>query len=579
MRMPEASGIAWLLLLGAAIWTHTHASQQPPIFDAFTYFEKAYRFWAAIDSGHWFNPFNVDPTFRPPGTVLMSFPFGFVPDPRGFFFRSVYLPAVLLFLSVLIATYSADNDIASRWRTMLLAMLFATATVVYHFEVGNWAGDYWGLVDGFLTGLAALGCACVSRGTKLGARTWGWALLAGVISAMAISVKPTGTLVAAIIGIGWAVFSLGTLMELRSSSQLKTSSAVPLLAGGGVIAAIDVLAIVAAVTSRYLSVENIALGRANIAIMRAELHLPLSLLWTQINVGLGGALVVWAILAIASWIYSALKSSGRAVQGRCRRALLASALVILFGIWFWFIGSGGATQIRYAVPFFMIGMVWLASAAEDVWVSAPALLNVAALTVAVAGPLNLVAILLVQEPSAGWQKLSGVGITTAAFPKPVLAAFKNLVDDDIVRSLNVYIFSLDTNDAMLQSTIDVRRLFHPSDNVSTVHRPIDWARPSTFRIAEIENATVLLINPEQVRQAPAGVVVSNLGEEQGVLTAWADKLGADDGVSIVFSAPTAKILTINDRARLEASLHGVIAEYFWDDTFMTQNGLQSLEKH
>jgi hypothetical protein len=37
--------------------------------------------------------------------------------------------------------------------------------VVYHFEAGAWIGDYWGMVDGFLTGLAAVAAACVAGWT------------------------------------------------------------------------------------------------------------------------------------------------------------------------------------------------------------------------------------------------------------------------------------------------------------------------------------------------------------------------------------------------------------------------------
>jgi hypothetical protein len=513
-RLPETCGGAWLLVLAAAIWTHTHASQQGPLYDAFTYFEKAYRFWTAVETSRWFNPFDVDPTMRPPGTILMSFPLGFVPDPRGFYFRSVYLPSVLLFLSVIIATYRAGDDIAARWRTMLLAMLFATVTVVYHFEAGDGIG-YWGLVDGFLTGLAAVAAACVWRGTELGARRWSWALLAGVVAAIAISVKPAGTFVAAIIGIGWVVFSLGTLIHLRPSSQLSDVLP-PLVVGAGLLGAIEILAMAAAVNSRYLSSENIAAGLMALEIAKKELHLPLSMVWTLINAGVGGALVSWALLAVAVWTHSAVTEGGPALHSRCVAGMIASALALTFGIWFWVIGVGQLVAIRYGVPFFMISMVWLAAAAQSSWVSAPMLLRVAALTISVVGPLNLVSILLVREPSIAWQKFSGVGIT-ASFPKPVLGAFKKLVDDDSVRPLNAYIFSFDTNDALLDSVVNMKRLLHPSSAVLPVRRPIDWSRPSTFRIAEIETATVLLINPTQARQAPAGLGVSNLAEEQGVL--------------------------------------------------------------
>lgn len=573
IRLPEACGAAWLLVLAAAVWGHTHASYQPPVYDAFTYFEKGYRFWEGVDSARWFNPFNLDPTFRPPGTVLMSFPFGFDSDPRGFFFRSVYLPALLLFMSMIIVGYGACDDIAARWRSMVLAMLFATVTLIYHFEIGNWSGaSYWGLVDSFLTGLAAIAAACVWRGTKLGARRCGWALLTGVVSAIAIAVKPSGAIVAAIAGIAWIVFALGTLVDFRSSSRSRGSEIVALIAGAGIIGALDILAMAAAVSSQYLSSQNIAYGLSAIAIMKAELHLPLSLLWTQINTGIGFGLVSWALLAVAACLYNTVVGNGSAVQGRCFSGMIACFVVVMFGVWFWFVGSGGATQIRYAVPFFMIGMVWLAAAAQGSWLSAPMPLKIAAFMIAVLSPLNLVSILLVKSPSIDWQKFSGVGITSA-FPKPVFAAFNSLLNDGSVGPLNVYMFSFDTNDALLDSTMHMKGLLFPGSIVFTVHRPTDWVRPSTFRADEIKNATVLLINPEQTREAPTGRSISNLSEERGALTAWADNLNRDDGVSVFFSAPTAKILIIHDHAKLEASLTQVLARYSWDNVFITENGI------
>jgi hypothetical protein len=35
--LPEIVGIVWLGFLALAIWLHTHASMQPPVYYAFTY--------------------------------------------------------------------------------------------------------------------------------------------------------------------------------------------------------------------------------------------------------------------------------------------------------------------------------------------------------------------------------------------------------------------------------------------------------------------------------------------------------------------------------------------------------------
>lgn len=98
----EQCGILWLALLAIAIWKHTHVTIQMPIYDSFAYYLKAHNFWEAVRIWQWFNPLDIEPTARPPGTILMSYPLGFDSDPRGFYFRSVYFHNCMLFLSVLI---------------------------------------------------------------------------------------------------------------------------------------------------------------------------------------------------------------------------------------------------------------------------------------------------------------------------------------------------------------------------------------------------------------------------------------------------------------------------------------------
>jgi hypothetical protein len=84
---------------------------------------------------------------------------------------------------------------------------------------------------------------------------------------------------------------------------------------------------------------------------------------------------------------------------------------------------------------------------------------------------------------------------------------------------------------------------------------------------------MLLINPPQARPAPAGEKVNNLSEEQGVLTGWADKIDVSDGVSVFFSAPSAKNLTVTDRVKFRESLRRLVARYDWDSTFTKADDL------
>src|SRR5205085_7417107 len=86
--------LAWLVFLGIALWQHAKNSQMPPTYDALNYFAKGKNIWLHLRGKHFVNPFNLPPTYRPPGTVLMSFPLGYHNDFHGFYFRSVFFPIV-----------------------------------------------------------------------------------------------------------------------------------------------------------------------------------------------------------------------------------------------------------------------------------------------------------------------------------------------------------------------------------------------------------------------------------------------------------------------------------------------------
>ncbi|MGH8557166.1 MAG: hypothetical protein ACRESZ_06830 [Methylococcales bacterium] len=62
----------WIAFVGWTLWLHAQQSQQPPIHDTFGYYLKAYNFWTEIHQDKLFNPFDIEPSFRPPGTILMS---------------------------------------------------------------------------------------------------------------------------------------------------------------------------------------------------------------------------------------------------------------------------------------------------------------------------------------------------------------------------------------------------------------------------------------------------------------------------------------------------------------------------
>src|SRR5262249_14764927 len=108
--------VAW------AIWQHVQTSGQPLVFDALTYWLKARSVWECFAEGRWGDIFAAEPTTRPPGTVLMSYPFGFDESPKGFLFRSVFLGIALTFLAVLVVGRVLPSSATRSWQLVSAAL-------------------------------------------------------------------------------------------------------------------------------------------------------------------------------------------------------------------------------------------------------------------------------------------------------------------------------------------------------------------------------------------------------------------------------------------------------------------------
>src|SRR5215467_3819201 len=81
--LPWLLAACWFLYIAWAVWQHVQTSGQPLVFDALTYWLKARSVWQCLAEGRWGDIFAAEPTTRPPGTVLMSYPFGFDESPKG----------------------------------------------------------------------------------------------------------------------------------------------------------------------------------------------------------------------------------------------------------------------------------------------------------------------------------------------------------------------------------------------------------------------------------------------------------------------------------------------------------------
>jgi len=183
----------WIGATGLLLWQRAHQSGQPPLNEALGYMKKAQGVWQGIAQRKAFNPFDVAPTQRPPGTVLLSYPLGFDADPRGFYFRSLFIPFVLWTAAILLVLWPVASQATARdrWRPYLGALLFGPAPAFFHFEFPAALGG-WGGVDLFAGSLGALAIAALDRGWRL--RSRGWVSSGIALASCTLLVKPEGGL-------------------------------------------------------------------------------------------------------------------------------------------------------------------------------------------------------------------------------------------------------------------------------------------------------------------------------------------------------------------------------------------------
>jgi hypothetical protein len=571
-RSPEIFFVLWITFLGVTIWAHASISQQLPFYDAFGYYEKAYNFWSAVHQGHWFNPLNLQWSLRPPGTILMSYPFGFDPDPRGFFFRSAFFPAALLSLAVMVAAYEKSSERQIRWRITLVAVFFSTLPMLYGFG-GKY--EYWGLVDGFLTGVAALAAAAAWRSVVQ--RSLAYTAVTALTSSFCILLKPSGTLVAAMIGLTWASLALIQLKGAWSLPPERIAVGKYLVTGALIIGIADVLILAAALSSDYLSPHNFKDGLASAAEIKSEFTLPVSFLWLIVHKGLGGAFVLWMVLAIAAIILGSRSAHRNPTQSSNSRLLagaaVAAILFLTFGIWFWQIASG-FSQIRYGMPFFLIAWILTVPALTQIWTHAPRLLTSCIAAIMLAASTNLGLLLLQENPSSAWQHLSGTAIS-AGRTSSVINQLKQLVEAPRQRAEFVYSFKDEADDATLTSLCDQHNLFYPEKPQIKVRRAMDWTRGRIHRIDEIYSSDYLLFSPSRDRvvgaSGQAGTQSKDFYAEQSAFVAWANSLAPADGVEVVFDSPSARLLHVRDHDSVGRSLLHLVSNYQWRPVFIDAN--------
>ena len=340
--IPNVLILSWLLFLGISIWQHALVSGQPPLYDPLTYMSKAKHFWEAVELGKPFNPMNLIPSVRPPGSILMSYPFGFSDSFLGFHFRSVFIPILCMVVSVYITAGTAISITSAGW-VAAIAVLFSTLPMFYHFDLSDetFSSVRWGLVDNFQASIAAMAMAATIR--SLMTKSQLWLLFSISLAALTLLIKPSGLMVMALLAWTWFVT---VACQWRCASRCLSPDRLLLayaLKGTVVFLIFYGSVIAVCVFSEYLSEQNFAFAKKVLVTMDEACRISLHDSYRLLHSSSGEVLLIWIIGVASMFTYGTIfgKKPMTQLQATVVACLLSSIIIWILGTWYWLIVQAG----------------------------------------------------------------------------------------------------------------------------------------------------------------------------------------------------------------------------------------------
>ncbi len=579
------------MILSIGVWKHVRKSEQPPLYDAVSYMQKAKTFWDMVASGHWENPLDLPPVMRPPGTILMSYPFGFSEDHKGFLARSVLLPVFLFVAAVYVAGSRRRMSRTEHLDLLALALILGSLPCFYHFEAADAvrSPSYWGLMDTFFAAVAALAFATGYRAVQ--SRSWLLLALASLLTGLCLMIKPTGIIVGLVIIVLLVVLRIANDLN-RPGGRWFSLRLIPFVI---IVSTGTGLLLVAAIQSDYLSRQTLQLGNQAVAVLRSDFRLAISPenLRTFLYPAFGlNVIVVGLTTAVAA--IGICVNGMRA--GDHRRALVAllnfllAASVLVVGIPFWLVYAD-LSQVRYYYPFVFISLILLGTFLLDAirGIRAP---YTRFLLYASAAALfgGLTAMLYFHQLDTSWHQTFGVNLTSTKHREERLLADLLLRQAKTAEhDLKVFAMEVDAAfGAVLSEGIAARTLRsnEPSFDVSF---PVDWQRPSTVHLKDLVNSEYILFHRgADVRKAPSIADVRNrqpllngreqLAVEIITIDLWLSQANEESGLKELATGKLAVKQVVSPRLFAQ-SIANWARNQQWNDLFKRENAnfLQSTE--
>lgn len=563
------------------IWQHEARSVQTPLYDSLSYMHKAMNFWSAVSEGKWFNPLELEPTSRPPGTILMTYPLGFSPKPCGLRFRSVFFPVLCVVLAVYVAA-GIPRDASEGWGVVAIALLFSAVPMFYIFDFNenNPKPFYWGLVDAFQAGVASLACAGFVR--SLRESSLPWVVFGALLASFTLLIKPSGLMVMVLLAATWFAVAGAEYLCARKKGQPVSRLYRFVILGGILVLLLYSLVFFLCYFSQYLSSSNFSYAKKALVVMAEVLKIPFSQSISLVVDSVGIAMILWLfgnaiVLAI---LVAIRKESRNSVPPHILTLPLAIPCIWALGAWYWLVVQAGGNQVRYFYPFILIGAICMIPVFLHVFRNSGRWIRMVQLLVCFLPAFNIGILLALDSPPVPWQQLSGVNVLVGQDREEVNQAYAFL--DELRRkntSASLYSLSASILPGVFINVGLYEAMLRPELPVFHTTTSVDWVRGFVVRTHEMLNADFILLRTDLTPQAERILHdrIDTFNSECIVFQSWLCGLEEKDGIKTVSDGRILRVAEIVDRKAFAEVLEAFLNKHSWRPAFLEENALPRLK--
>ena len=565
--------LIWLFLAGSLTWQRSRESVVPPVWDQQTYVQKGEAMWSDLSKQPWQNPLNIEPSSRPPGTVLLTAPLGPLNDVRDFYFRSAFVPVAIMVFAVFLTGVGVTRW---AWPSAFVALLAGSMPMFWQFEIGKYQTSYnWGLVDTFLASLAALAMAglfvSAVRFKRVGL---GVALVALALLPL---VKPTGFVLGGLISLAWLALAMrfaGNHPRGRAHGRIRliaTAIAILLVLGGLALASFN---------SDYFSPSNIAFGKVALQQLKSEWFKtdPLASFISLFTGSIGTPLLVCFVTLGGMAILRRKKTINITFANEARWAAGIGILVCLVGI----LLTYQATlfrQTRYFFPVIAVVTI-LFTPTLVAWTKRAGPVLCSAIAVL---PIALLVFLTSPRLTGMAYRLGGYGLFTGFGRNELRTATVFINQYRQTHPTPPILFS--TSDGITTAAFEaaftnrLRQIGYPDAQINPlVSRPYNWESGGLVKIESIYNADILALEgvprPQSIAPQANPQTATPLLTFSDELAAWKEWLAttpSKGSTKVLLESPGFVVLEVKDRSALETQMRTFIASRQWRPEFILTN--------